>query len=374
MFRPRRAASVVRFAGRAPGGAARTMNSEARRPPPAAALARLLSLPLLVGCAAQPTAGAGQGEAPAPARAVSLTLDNDIFAASDKHYTSGVRLALALPAPGALADRAAASGLASDVGLVVGQQIFTPENLTSTEPVDDDRPYAGWLYAGIVLRLRGGDPWDLPGGRPVLDTFELDVGVVGPGSLADTTQRAVHRALGATEPAGWDHQVRHGPAFQLSWLRRVSLARWRLPLGLEADLTPHAGATGGTVLCSARVGATLRLGFGIPPDFGGFEDDGLALPLPLDGRGTAAGRLGAWFVARADARASFFDVLLENSPFRAAGHGVQREPLVGTGQVGLMVAFDARVLFGYMHTVRTPEFKGQGGPDMFGSLFLQIAF
>ncbi|MCO5171418.1 MAG: lipid A deacylase LpxR family protein [Planctomycetes bacterium] len=342
-----------------------------RRWRPAVALRGLVALAL---CAPAPARADADEVGPRPARAFALTLDNDIFAASDKHYTSGVRLALGLPAPRPLVARAAASGRTCDLALVFGQQIFTPENLTSSHPVEDDRPYAGWLYGGIVLRLRGGDPWDLPGGRPVLDTFELDVGVVGPGSLADATQRTVHRLLNATEPAGWEHQVRHGPAIQLSWVRRVRLLHGRLPLGLEVDLTPHVGATAGTVVCSARAGATVRLGWGLPPDFGGFEDDPVALPLPLDPAAAPAPGLGLWLVARADARASIFDVLLENSPLRSGGHGVQREPLVGTFQLGLVLSLRERVLLGYTHTVRTPEFEGQGGPDMFGSLFLQVGF
>lgn len=306
--------------------------------------------------------------------AVGLALDNDIFAATDKHYTNGVRLGVLLPPTRALRDRAAAVGRAVDWGVVVGQQIFTPEDLEAHEPIEDDRPYAGWLYTGIVLRLRGGDPWDLPGGRPVLDTFELDIGVVGPWSLAETTQRFVHEALGGDEPGGWDHQVRQGPGLQVSWLRQVRLLRAWLPLGLELDLTPHVGAAAGTVQIQARAGATLRVGWNLPTDFGGLEDDALALPLPLGPRPRDPPGIGAWIVARVDARASLLDVLLENSPFHDDGPRVRREPLVGSVEVGFMLSFYERVMIGYTHTVRSPEFRGQGGPDAHGSVFLQVAF
>ncbi len=339
---------------------------------------------LLCGCAVTPALEApryGAAEAPAApgeARrwdgAVSLALDNDIFASTDKHYTNGVRLAVMLPPTRALRDQAAAFGRAVDWGIVLGQQIFTPEDLEASTPVEDDRPYAGWLYAGIVLRLRGGDAWSAPGGRPVLDTFELDVGAVGEWSLADATQRFVHDALGADEPAGWEHQVRAGPALQLSWLRQVRLLRAWLPLGLELDLTPHVGVAAGTVLVQARAGATLRLGWELPTDFGGFEDDVLALPLPLGPGPRDPPGIGAWVLARVDARASILDVLLENSPFEDDGHRVRREPLVGAVELGFMVSFYERVMVGYTHTIRSPEFRGQGGPDAFGSLFLQVAF
>lgn len=339
-----------------------------------------LTAPLLGGCAAPPGLEglrAVRAEAPAARRAggaVALALDNDIFATTDRHYTNGVRLAIMLPPTRGMERGAARLGRAADWGLVFGQQIFTPEDLAAREPVPDDRPYAGWLYAGIVLRLRGGDPWNQPGGLPVLDTFELDLGAVGSWSLADATQRYVHRALNADEPGGWEHQVQQGPALQVSWLRQVRLLHARLPLGLELDVTPHAGAAVGTVLTQGRAGATLRVGRGLPHDFGGFEDEVLAMPLPLDDRPRAPPGIGAWLLARVDGRASVFDVLLENNPLRADGHGVRREPLVGSVELGLVVSFYERVLLGYTHTVRSPEFQGQRGPDAHGSLFLQVAF
>lgn len=337
---------------------------------------------LLCGCAVAPTLdapryGPVQPQAEHARRwngAVALALDNDVFAATDKHYTNGVRLGILLPPTRALRDHAARVGRTVDWGVVFGQQIFTPEDLEAREPIEDDRPYAGWLYTGIVLRLRGGDPWNLPGGRPLLDTFELDIGVVGPWSLADTTQRFVHDALGGDEPGGWEHQVKQGPALQVSWLRQVRLLRAWLPLGLELDLTPHVGAAAGTVLVQARAGATLRLGWNLPTDFGGLEDDALALPLPLGPGRRGPPGIGAWLLVRLDGRASLLDVLLENSPFRDEGPRVRREPLVASVEVGLMVSVYERVMFGYTHTIRSPEFRGQGGPDAHGSVFLQVAF
>lgn len=381
-------------------GSARRAAARRRRRRLAASLT--IEAILLCGCAAAPAlepAPAPRGAAPAhdatPAHeatpvlraapeaswpearrwtgAVGLALENDIFAQTDRHYTNGVRLSLLLPPPRVLAERAAAIGRTADWGLVLGQQIFTPEDLSAREPIEGDRPYAGWLYAGIVLRLRGGDPWDLPGGRPVLDTFELDVGMVGPWSLAETTQRWVHEVLGVDEPSGWEHQVRQWPALQLSWLRQVRLLRASLPLGLELDLTPHVGVAAGTILVQARAGATLRVGWELPADFGGFEDDVLALPLPLAGDVREPPGIGAWALVRLDARASIFDVLLENSPLHD-GPSVRREPVWASVEVGLVVSFYERVMLGYTHTVRSPEFMGQGGPDAFGSLFLQVAF
>lgn len=361
-----------------------TRGAAARRRRRRLAAAVTIEAILLCGCAAPPAPEVphdDDGVVAAPASearrwtgAVGLALENDIFAQTDRHYTNGVRMGLLLPPWRSLEERAAAVGRTADWGVVLGQQIFTPEDIETPQPIEDDRPYAGWLYAGIVLRLRGGDPWNLPGGRPVLDTFELDVGVVGPWSLADTTQRWVHEVLGGDEPGGWEHQVREWPALQLSWLRQVRLLRAWLPLGLELDLTPHVGVNAGTILVHARAGATLRLGWQLPEDFGGFEDDVLALPLPLTAEAREPPGIGAWLLVRLDARASIFDVLLENSPLQDDGPAVRREPLWASVEVGLVVSLYERVMLGYTHTIRSPEFQGQVGPDAFGSVFLQVAF
>lgn len=313
--------------------------------------------------------------ATAPRSGVTLAWENDAFASTDRHYTNGVRIALQLEAPASLAAWAARGGRTCDWGVTFGQQMFTPEDISAEAPIVDDRPYAGWLYAGIVLRLRGGGAWDDPDGRPVLDTFELDVGVLGAWSLAEATQRAVHDLTDGEEPAGWKHQAREAPALQLSWLRQVRVAHVQLPLSLEMDVTPHVGVAAGTFLCAARGGATLRVGWGLPADFGGFDDDALALPLPLGERFEAPRPpVGAWLLVRGDVRGSFFDASLDGTPFRDQGQRVRREPLVASVEVGVMFSFFERVMLGYTHTLRTPEFRGQGGPDMFGGITLHVAF
>jgi len=38
--------------------------------------------------------------------------------------------------------------------------------------------------------------------------FEITVGVVGPPSLAEQSQRTVHKLIGVTDPKGWDHNSR----------------------------------------------------------------------------------------------------------------------------------------------------------------------
>lgn len=187
---------------------------------------------------------------------------------------------------------------------------------------------------------------------------------------------AVHRLTDSAPPRGWSAHICEGVGAQLGWLRQVRLLRVRdLPLGVELDLTPHLALTIGNVLSAARVGATARLGWGLTGDFGGLEDDALALPLaPLDAPRARSHPFGVWLVGRVDVRGVAFDVTLEGSPFDAVGPLVRREPLVASAEAGVVIAIGQRVLLGYTHTFRTREFEDQRAPDAFGALFFQLAF
>lgn len=271
-----------------------------------------------------------------PQASVGILWENDIFAQTDRHYTNGIRLGFLLPPPRALAEAVGRGlGRSCDWGIVTGQQMFTPEDLASAEPPATDRPYAGWLYAGVVLRLRGGGGWDDVGPWSVLDTFELDVGFVGHGSLAASTQRMIHKLTGSDPPKGGTRQVCEGAAVELSWLRQVRVLRIvELPLGLELDVVPHGGVTLGNIGARLASAGPARLGWGLMGDFGGLEDDALALPLAPRGAPRArSSAFGAWFVGRVDVRATAFDVLLEGSPLDPVGPAVRREPVVGSVEV-----------------------------------------
>ena len=57
-----------------------------------------------------------------------------------------------------------------NVGFSLGQKILTPENTQSSILVQDDRPYARWLYGGLSFTSKTADR---------MDTFELQLGVIG---------------------------------------------------------------------------------------------------------------------------------------------------------------------------------------------------
>lgn len=187
--------------------------------------------------------------------------ENDFLSGEDDFYTQGLLLTLtrhteATPkwaeCAGQWLWRLLYPRREADVVLSyeIGQHIFTPEDLAPSELIVDDRPYAGYLYGGVLLTVTD----DADRDDPVQQIFELQFGVVGPESGAEWTQTRLHELIGSREPAGWDNQLPFEPALQLIYL-------WRRPIGSNiVDVVPHLGGGLGNLQIFANAGATFRLG------------------------------------------------------------------------------------------------------------------
>ena len=78
-----------------------------------------------------------------------------------------------------------------DVSVSLGQNIVTPQDLTRFDLIEDDRPYARWLYGGLGFRRRDPD---------IMDTLKLQFGFIGEPSLGEPTQTLVHKLRGIEKP------------------------------------------------------------------------------------------------------------------------------------------------------------------------------
>ena len=149
-------------------------------------------------------------------------LENDFFGGdTDHHYTHGTRigcLSRRIHWFERLADQlpwfSLAQAQASDQGrleararMTLGQNIYTPEDLSATTLIEEDRPYAGWLYLGFGLVGNQGDHR--------YDKIELEIGMVGPASGAEDVQTSWHQRFGFRDPKGWRHQLKNEPGLNL---------------------------------------------------------------------------------------------------------------------------------------------------------------
>jgi hypothetical protein len=309
----------------------------------------------------------------------TLYFENDYFGGQDRHYTNGVKfswLSADLSEWGQTGWRQSVlealpfvnrPGAQKNFGVALGQNIYTPQDISRVPPDPTDRPYAGWSYLEFSFVSKT---------ERVLDILSVQVGMVGPGSQADETQRAVHEWLNDERPLGWDYQLKNELGVNVIYERKWRLYARALSGALGADLVPHAGFSLGNVQTHANAGLTMRLGFNLPSDFGVDLIRGGAAPgAPLDDDDprVAARGLPSFFVfGGVDGRAVARDIFLDGNTFRSS-RSVDREPLVGDAYYGVGLAL-GRWQLTYTEVVRTREYVGQPGKNYFGSVTLSRTF
>lgn len=299
----------------------------------------------------------------------SLTFENDVFSGSDRSYTNGVRASWVTGAdkiPSLLRPFANAIPTFPEngdkrVSYALGQSMFTPDDITDYTLRTDDRPYAGWLYGSMGLVSDTGEQ---------LDVLSLTLGIVGPASMAQHTQRIVHQHVtGSPEPRGWYHQLDNEPGMILSYERK-----WRSYyafdlFGYGVDATPSLGASLGNVYTAAETGFTVRLGKYLPADYGPPRVrpalSGSDFFVPTEGFG--------WYVfAGAQGRFVAHNIFLDGNTF-SSSHSVDKNNWVGDLQAGIAVTYDnTRITLS--HVYRTKEYELQDEADSFSALTLSYQF
>jgi hypothetical protein len=327
------------------------------------------ALALLLATAMFSVEGAPLNVAPPPAGSeLQLFVENDLFARTDRYYTNGIKFGAGLPfdflqmsAAKVLRSLDPENGAGIHVGLFLGQNMYTPRDITIATAQPNDRPWAAWLYlGGVAQRARDNR----------LDTVELDLGVVGPAALGEPVQKEWHRLIGVKEPRGWDNQCRSEPAFMLSYLHKRRYGNDSI------DLVAHGGATAGTVMTLARAGGMLRFGHhlsGFGPDT--IEPGGAMLQgTRAQGGPEPAGN--TWYVfAAMDHRLVGYNIFLDGPVF-SDGPSVERRSHVRDLSFGLALGVE-RLRFSWTRVHRSEEFRtavGGGGKQRFDSLNLGFEF
>jgi hypothetical protein len=262
--------------------------------------------------------------APGARAQVETLYDNDTDGmvpgprATDRNYTFGVRTAWygrAGVIPRWCEGLARHLGAGPDfaharLSYAVGQELYTPDAISSRRPIFDDRPYAAWLYAAATLSNAS---------TTRARAIDVRAGTIGPDALGENVQTWWHRMNHIRLPRGWRYQLANEPGLRITWDER-----WR-PFGYRrfANLVPDAHGTAGNVLTEAGAGATLQLGLPLANDFGPGLPQG-----PEEQRGA---HLFAF--ARGEGRAIARDIFLDGNTFQPSMR-VHRIPLVVEAQIG----------------------------------------
>ena len=170
--------------------------------------------------------------------ALNVTVENDSFVpnSEDRYYSSNIYLQIQSAEFDRFNDSNTSKFFRSLLGNTkifrgngykrsltyqFGQTIFTPADITISEPQPDDLPYAGLLYGSVGFKARK---------ESYANTLTLLAGLVGPASFAEQTQKFVHGIIGSDEPKGWKYQLHNEPILNLAYERR-----WQLNKGILND-------------------------------------------------------------------------------------------------------------------------------------------
>ncbi|WP_106478628.1 lipid A deacylase LpxR family protein [Phytohalomonas tamaricis] len=299
---------------------------------------------------------------------LSLKVENDLLAVGDQdgHYTNGIEGAWTFE-PGAdhWTRRLSNSiplwshGEVDAVTYRVGHQMYTPTNIKRSDLIEDDRPYAGYLYGGISLFQDNASRW-----LRTTDALHLDIGIVGPAAGAKHLQKVAHNISGSDDPEGWHNQLHNEPTVSLGWSRawwlRNSLG------GLELEYGPNVGFNLGNLYDYASSGIGLRFGHDLEHHYG---IPGVAPSQSGRSYFTPNAADFGWFgFVNLEGRYMAHNLFLDGNTFEDS-HDVDRREWVGDAQAG--VAFNwNRWSLAFTHVWRTHEFEEQDRSDRFGSLVL----
>ena len=300
---------------------------------------------------------------------IQIFIENDSFSGSDQYYTNGLKIGGGIPAdkviglfsrpPNALLD-AISDGSSNHFGLFIGQNLYTPRNITIAAPQPNDRPWAAWAYIGAVAQSVKEDR---------LHTVEFDLGFVGSPALGRQVQTFWHEyVVDAAEPKGWGNQIRAEPGILLTYVHK---RRYGDSNGIQ--FVPHAGLSIGTIMTLARAGGIVRFGqnmTGFGPD--GIEPGGAMLKNTRRQQDEGRRQPWGWFAfAGVDGRVVAHNIFLDGSLFRA-GPGIERNDTVYDFTAGLSARID-KVRLSVTRVKRSEEFDG-GGKQRFYSINLGIEF
>ena len=302
---------------------------------------------------------------------VSFTIENDSFFGTDRYYTHGFRLQYMHEpnsVPGwvaSLLTNTLTAGMDVNrmrIGFTLGQELYTPSNITRPGLNENDRPYGAWLYTGLVLRRAG----TVAGTIPSVDEFELDLGVVGPNAFGEETQTWWHKLTGYAEPRGWDNQLGNEPALQIYLTRSIQVG-FRTENYWGLDIIPHARAALGNVYIYGELGTLFRAGYNLPSEY---------VISPMESFSTHPSydppKWSVYAFAGADGRAIGRNIFLDGSTFEDS-HSVDKEPLVADFRAGASVRYGpVEVVGSAVH--RTREFELQSKDENFLSITFQFHY
>jgi len=204
--------------------------------------------------------------------------DNDAVGGSDDMFTNGMYLQRHTPAGKSWDDMnlysferwivsilpglAGGDGVWVKQGLGIGHAMMTPENLETSEFIENDVPYSATLGVASSWYTVNDDR---------MAGFQIYLGMLGPAACGREVQRFAHVDMGFGEdPLGWRNQLDNEFLINLNYGYAHKLLRWgdfESRKGFCVDFSGFGHACVGNYFTAADIGLQLRCGWGLPRGF-----------------------------------------------------------------------------------------------------------
>lgn len=183
--------------------------------------------------------------------------------------------------------------------LVFGQKIWTPENINDPEPDLDERPYAGLLYTQM-------DIVSISNERS--HSLGLMLGITGPNSFAEKSQKFVHKVTGSKSPNGWDNQIEETLIANINYDGNYLLSNSQVVDTFSHELSMPVTISIGNFRSDLSAGALWRWGRNLNGSFGSIQTKN---EMSFKPHMVKMGTTGAFLFTGAEARYRFSDITIE---------------------------------------------------------------
>ncbi len=317
--------------------------------------------------------GGGEEVVPYDKFIISLLSENDAYFDSmvDKYYSAGTRIGFTsseMDFAGEAAEKhpwlaaigklgLAAKPRVTKFNIYLNQEIYTPKDKVEF-PDEKDRPYAGYLYLSLGLTNRNND---------MEEHLWLDVGIVGPASLAQQTQDFIHLMVNHNSALpGWGTQLDNEPALNIHYqiTRKYNLFVSKY---FSSDTLLTADTALGNVDIHLGADMRLRFGYNLEADFGVPK-----VNMSYNASAPHSNDFSVYIFGGAGGRIVGRNIFLSGNTF-SGGTGLRVNPFIYDFEFGAAILFKG-FRISYIYTYKSKEFTTQDTGTNVGSILLDMAF
>lgn len=284
--------------------------------------------------------------------------ENDADIRNDTAYSYGAKI-------GALFLRDEVKDSRGDkyISFSFAHELYTPKDLTRSDVIVGDRPYAGYMYLqGALHQVKENS----------LLSLSTQVGVVGPSSQMEGIQKVIHDLISSPYPQGWDNQIKDEFIFQVNFSQKKYYDLEHI-YGYSASLVPSYGVELGNASTKAYGSALFRWGKNVPKDFGTYivnNSDTSKIPISAKEKDNKKWRYYINFSLQANAIAR--NIFLDGNSFRES-HSVEKYPFTLDVGYGLSFAYKAFSI-DYLRRHTSKEYTTQEELYSYGSLLFSYHY